>query len=213
MKHVRLPSWKGSCLYGKDGKQMEVWKDIKGYEGIYVISNYGRVSSLNRLLTDSKGHKRFLWGKDLRPQPNSKGYLRVGLKSNGKTERYFVHRLVALHFVENPNPDCYSVVNHIDGDHLNNKYDNLEWTNQYGNMHHAINTGRMERTEEWLRHLRESNEKNGRAVVGTNIATGETIQFACLNDCKEAGFQPSCVCQCCQGKGKSHKGFSWRYAE
>ncbi len=192
---------------------MEEWKDIRGYEGLYVISNHGRVSSLNRISIDKNGRMVSYKGKMLLPQPNSSGYLRVQLKHNGTTQYYFVHRLVALHFVENPYPDCYAVVNHLDSNHLNNKADNLEWTTHYGNNHHAIKNGRMKRTKEWLQHLRESNEKNGRAVIATNIVTGEVLHFVCLNDCKTAGFQPSCVCNCCQGIRKSHKGYTWRYAE
>ena len=192
---------------------MEVWKDIRGYEGIYVVSNLGRVASLNRVQKDKNGREVFYKGKMLFPQPNSSGYLRVQLKREGVGEYCFVHRLVALHFVENPSPDCYSIVNHLDGDHLNNRADNLEWTTIYGNNRHAIESGRMERTKEWLQHLRETNEQNGRAVVGTNIVTGETIRFVCLNDCKSAGFQPSCVCNCCKGIRYSHKGYTWRYDE
>lgn len=191
---------------------MEIWKDIRGYEGIYVISNLGRVSSLNRVQKDKNGRSVRYTGKMLLPQPNSSGYLRVQLKHAGSPKFYFVHRLVALHFVENPSPDCHSIVNHLDGNHLNNKADNLEWTTINGNNQHAIKSGRMERTKEWLQHLREANEKNGRAVIGTNIITGETVSFVCLNDCKSAGFQPSCVCDCCRGTRKSHKGYFWRYA-
>lgn len=192
---------------------MEVWKDIRGYEGIYVISSHGRVSSLNRVQKDRNGRAVRYKGKMLIPQPNSRGYLRVQLKAEGTTEVFFVHRLVALHFVENPFPSCCSIVNHIDSDHLNNRADNLEWTTIYGNIQHAIARGRMERTKEWLQHLREANEKNGKSVIGTSIKTGETISFTCLNDCKAAGFEPSCVCNCCQGTRKSHKGYTWRYTE
>lgn len=190
---------------------MEIWKDVRGYEGIYVVSSHGRIASLNRVQKDKNGREVRYKGKMLLPQPNSNGYLRVQLKRKGVTECCFVHRLVAFHFVENPSPDCYSIVNHLDGDHLNNKADNLEWTTILGNNHHAIQNGRMKRTKEWLQRLRESNEKNGKSVIGTNIKTGETVCFVCLNDCKSAGFQPSCVCQCCEGLRKSHKGYFWRY--
>ena len=190
----------------------EIWKDIRGYENIYVISNQGRVASLNRMQTNKNGRTVRYNGKILTPRPNSKGYLRVQLKRDGNSARHFVHRLVALHFVENPSPDCYSIVNHLDGNYLNNKADNLEWTTIYGNIQHAIQNGRMNRTKEWLQHLRESNEKNGKSVIGTNVSTGEIVRFVCLNDCRQAGFQPSCVSNCCQGKRMSHKGYIWRYA-
>lgn len=189
----------------------ELWHDIKGYEDRYVISSHGRVYSKPRIEKDKNGRCVYHKGGFLKLQPNSQGYMRVQLKCNGDSRYHFVHRLVALHFVKNPSPDEYNVVNHLDGDHLNNKAYNLEWTNIYGNNHHAINNGRMKRTEKWLHNLRVSKENNGKTVIGTNIATGEIIRFICLNDCKSAGFQPSCVCNCCQGKRKQHKGFAWRY--
>ena len=192
---------------------MEIWTEVYGYEGLYVISNLGRVASADRILTDRNGRRVFHKGKMLTPRPNSSGYLRVELKRDGVGCRYFVHRMVAAHFVLNPHPDRYNVVNHLDSDHLNNRADNLEWTDSFGNNRHAIESGRMKRTKEWLRHLRETNEKQGKAVVGTNIVTGETISFVCLNDCKSAGFEPSCVCYCCRGLRKTHTGYTWRYAE
>jgi hypothetical protein len=179
---------------------MEIWKDIKGYEGFYQVSNLGNVRSVIKK-------------KVLKPQPNSKGYLRVQLKANGVGHHFLVHRLVALHFVDNPCESKNNIVNHLDCDFLNNSADNLEWTTLLGNTRHAIKCGRMKRTKEWLKHLRESNERNGKSVVGTNIKTGETIYFACLNDCAKAGFQPSCVCNCCKGIRKTHKGYKWGYAQ
>ena len=192
---------------------METWKDIKGYEGIYVVSSQGRVASLNRVIKDKNGREVRREGKMLLPHPNSMGYLRVQLKKNSTLKAYFVHRLVAFHFVDNPSPERYSIVHHIDGDHLNNQADNLEWTTICGNNHYAIKSGRMKRTQEWLGRLRESKEKQGKTVIGTNLVTGDTIRFVCLNDCKSAGFQPSCVCNCCQGTRKSHKGYTWRYED
>ena len=192
---------------------MEVWKDIKGFEDIYQVSNRGNVRSLSRIQRDKNGRCVRHKGKLLISQPNSSGYMRVQLKLNGMGKYFFVHRLVALHFVDNPDPERCTIVNHIDSNYLNNSSDNLEWTTIYGNNHHAIENGRMKRTKEWLHHLRQSNEKNGKAVVGTNIATGEIIRFVCLNDCRLAGFQPSCVCGCCKGKLASHKGYTWRYED
>ena len=158
---------------------MEVWKDIKGYEGYYQVSNQGRVRSLDSIKKDKNGRAVKRKGKVLTPQPNSRGYLRVCIG----TSVLFIHRLVALHFVDNHSPLTNTIVNHLDSNYLNNNADNLEWTTHYGNVHHAINRGRTKRTSEWLQHLRESHEKNGKGVVGTNIATGEEIRFVCLNDC------------------------------
>lgn len=189
---------------------MEIWKDIIGYEGIYVISNQGRIASLNRVQKDKNGKEKRYNGKMLHLHPNSSGYLRVQLKRDGTIKHHFVHRLVAIHFVENPHSENI-IVNHIDSNYLNNNASNLEWTTYKGNMEHAKANGRLRRTTKWLQNLRESNERNGRSVIGTNIETGETVCFVCLNDSRMSGFDPACVCDCCQGKRNKHKGYTWRY--
>lgn len=190
----------------------EVWKDVIGYEEFYQVSNFGNIRSKDRYKRNNNG-VMLLKGRILKPLPNNRGYLRITLNDNKSKKHFFVHRLVALHFVDNPAPDTNNVVNHIDSNYLNNSANNLEWTTTRGNMQHAIAKGRMKRTSEWLRHLRETNEKNGTPVVGVNIKTNEKIYFACLNDCRSKGFQPSCVCNCCKGIRKTHKGFEWRYAK
>lgn len=177
---------------------MEEWKAIKGYEGIYKISNIGRVRSKNGEIT---------------PQPNSTGYLRVMLSKNGERQRFFVHRLVADAFVTNLNPEVNNVVNHLDCDILNNSAENLEWTTQSGNILHACENGRMDRTPEWQANARKAKERIGAHVLGTNTEDGTTVYFVCLNDCLKKGFNPSCVCQCCKGKRKTHKGHEWKYSE
>lgn len=98
----------------------EIWKDIKGYEGLYQISNYGRVWSIRKQ-------------KYLKGDKNSAGYLRVLLTAkNGKTKREFIHRLVALAFI--PNPENKPQVNHIDANIENNKAENLEWNTSKENL-------------------------------------------------------------------------------
>lgn len=111
-------------VYG--GESMEMWKDIIGFEGVYQISNKGQVKSLDREQENTKGNIIHYKGKILKQSPNSQGYLRVELKTKNKSERWFVHRLVALHFVNNPAPDIYTVVNHLDSNSLNNASDNLD---------------------------------------------------------------------------------------
>lgn len=99
----------------------EVWKDVAGYEGLYQVSNLGRVASLERIT--SKGvHVPY----KLLSQSNDKdGYKKVGLYKDGKVEVGRVHRLVATAFI--PNPYNYPVINHKDENKQNNVVDNLEW--------------------------------------------------------------------------------------
>jgi len=102
---------------------MEEWKDIENYEGYYEISSYGNVRNCKT-------------GKILIGDQNNAGYRRVTLYSPIK-KRFFVHRLVAQHFCENYQEDL--VVNHKDGNKLNNHYDNLEWVTRSENDLHAFN--------------------------------------------------------------------------
>jgi HNH endonuclease/NUMOD4 motif len=103
----------------------EIWKDINGYEGRYKISNFGRVWSVrNKVL--------------LSPYV-TKSYLCVSFIASGKKKNYKVHRLVAIHFIDNPKEK--TEVNHIDGDKLNNHYKNLEWCTRSENMKHAHSSG------------------------------------------------------------------------
>lgn len=191
---------------------MEIWKDIQGYEGIYQVSNLGNIRSLNRTVVYKNGKRVRYKGKHLIPAPNSRGYLRVELKGNGEKATWFVHRLVATHFVENPTPSVTKIVNHLDSNILNNKSDNLEWTTPSGNIQHSLKYGNSKRTKEWLDHLHESQKKYYKPVAGFDPVSGEIkIIFESLNGCREHGYQPSCVCVCCKNPGRKHKGLSWKY--
>lgn len=191
---------------------IEVWADIKGYEGAYQVSNKGNVRSVDRRQEDKNGRGVNYKGKLIRPLPNSRGYLRVQLKSNNKAEKRFVHRLVAEHFAENPLPEINIVVNHIDSNPQNNSADNLEWTTYQGNSQHALKAGRMTRTEEWLDKMRKAMEKSSKPVVACYPETEQVVYtFNSIHEAGKCGFEISCVSQCCSGKRKTHKGLAWRY--
>ena len=119
-------------------KNNEVWKDIKGYEGIYQVSNFGRVKSVARKIK-LKQYIKETTEKIMKLDLNKRGYLYVHLCKNGKYKAYRVHRLVADAFVENP--EHKDQVNHIDRNVLNNKSSNLEWCTNAENMKHAKDTG------------------------------------------------------------------------
>ncbi len=192
----------------------EIWKDIKCYEGVYQVSNYGRVQSLDRVQYDKNGKAVFYKGKILKQSPNSRGYTRVCLRGGKGYEQPFVHRLVAEYFVPNDSPSEFTVVNHKDSNHLNNNADNLEWTTILGNNHHAIANGRMQRTDKWIENLNKSLEKHYKPVIGYDPISGmEVVAFKSIQECGRHGFDASCVCDCCKGKRKTHKGLVWRYAD
>lgn len=142
---------------------MELWKDIKGYEGKYQISSYGRVKSLARITKNNhKIPERIL---NTTTRLTKDGYCRVTLiGKKSKTHDYRVHRLVAETFI--PNPNNKPTVNHIDGNKKNNHVDNLEWNTREENMQHAYKhklkkamqgnlNGNAKLTPEQVRSIRE----------------------------------------------------------
>lgn len=119
----------------------EEWKDIRGYEGLYQVSNFGRVRSLDRWLTyiqtnqhDKVGkevHQKFP-GKMLTPRKTRSGYLRVQLMNVD----YYIHRLVCSNFIRPLQPK--EEINHKDGNKANNRIDNLEIVTRVENQNHAV---------------------------------------------------------------------------
>lgn len=107
---------------------MEIWKDVQGYEGLYQVSNLGRVKSLPKY-----HYKR---ERILKPTDNGNGYKIVGIRENGRRLNFYVHRLVATAFV--PNPKRLGYVNHKDYNKDNNMASNLEWCTQKENVNYSI---------------------------------------------------------------------------
>ena len=108
----------------------ECWKDIKGYEGIYQVSNTGKIKSLKRTYKN-----RICKEKIKTPVITPKGYYRVGLCKEGKTKFYYIHRLVAQTFL--PNENNLPQVNHKDENKLNNCINNLEWCDNEYNINYG----------------------------------------------------------------------------
>lgn len=123
---------------------MEMWKDTPGYEGLYQVSDLGRVKSLERYVQNHSGTRylvpeRMKKPSEKRERRKEKGYLVVSLYKDNKGTNFYVHRLVADAFV--PNPDGKQTVNHKDGNKHNNKAENLEWSTHAENNDHAYRTG------------------------------------------------------------------------
>lgn len=118
----------------------ENFKPVKGYEGLYEISNKGTIKSIRRYL-ETKDDRKYLWGgKLLKPVINCRfGYKQIRLRKNNKYKTIYIHKLVALTYltpIQGKNE-----VNHKDGNKLNNCVENLEWCNRQENVVHSIKNG------------------------------------------------------------------------
>lgn len=172
----------------------EIWKDIKGYEGLYQVSNLGRVKALEKKCINGRVNKE----KVLKSNEDNMGYKYIGLTKNLIRKYYKVHRLVALTFI--PNPNNYPCVNHKDENKVNNIVDNLEWCTHRYNANYGTSKER-------------SIEKQMKKVFQYN-KNGELIKiFSSTKAVIEDGFKQSSVSQCCNGKILTHKNYIWSYEE
>lgn len=116
----------------------EIWKDIKGYEGLYKVSNKGRVKSLRRKVLN-RGCWRIIGGNILRSRPTRQGYLLIALYKNSLRNDFVIHRLVAEAFI--PNKKNKKEVNHINNIKYDNNVLNLEWVTPSENVQHSFKFG------------------------------------------------------------------------
>lgn len=174
---------------------MEIWRDIKDFEGLYQVSNLGRVRSFNYRQTGQT--------KVLKLSKDKFGYLQVSLFKNGKLKTFRVHRLVAEAFI--PNLLGEPQVNHIDEDKQNNHVSNLEWCDsKYNNNYGTHNQRISEKT---------TNGKLSKPVL-QYTKTGELVkEWPSIMEAGRNGFNQGHVWSCCNVKRKSHKGYIWKYKE
>lgn len=132
--------------FSKEELKNEKWKDIFGYDGMYQVSDLGRVRS-----------KKYGKTRVLRPGKLSTGYLTVVFCKDGKQKSFFVHRLVAQAFIENDNI-FNTEVNHINEDKTDNRVDNLEWCNrQYNNTYNDIQNRKKNSVRRKIKYLYDPN--------------------------------------------------------
>lgn len=180
---------------------MEKWKEIKGYEGYYEISDLGRVKSLARswYSTSKRGNPKKCGTpeKILKPADNGTGYMIVNLSKNGKTKMKLVHRLVAEAFIENANN--YPQVNHKDEDKTNNNAENLEWVTCIENLRYGTRSKRESDTKCYIINQYDLQGNFIREWLGARKIE------------KELGIKNQGICMCCNGKLKTSGGYIWRY--
>lgn len=174
----------------------EIWKDVPNYEGLYQVSNLGRVKSNH----NTRYHKP----KILTNIPRN-GYVSVILCKNKSQKNVFVHRLVAECFV--PNPENKPCVNHIDGNKSNPCASNLEWCTQKENISHAINAGLFNPKAQKLLYERRK-PKN---PIYQFDKKGILIKKwdSCADICEHFGIRDSHIYDCISGKYHSAYGFVW----
>lgn len=177
---------------------MEIWKDIIGYEGIYQVSNLGRVRSLKRFITHKNG-KTYCWKEKIRKSYVNKhtGYVQVELSNNQKKKKFYVHRLVAEAFLESYNSQL--TVNHKDFNRKNNCVENLECVTLNENFYYSYRANRIKLPPEQ-----------------------KPKQIICLNDKKmfnsleEAGkfynIHPSSICNQLKGRINTTHNKKFAYA-
>lgn len=184
----------------------EIWKDIKNYEGLYQVSNLGRIKSLTKFINNNpKNIKIGYYTKEkiLKPFYNPKGYQLVRLYKNNKNYTKKIHRLVAEAFI--PNYENKSQVNHIDGNKQNNKVENLEWCTNQENQKHSW--------EHNLHKRRIGKENKLSKVVYQYDLKGNFIKV--WNSVEEARktLHISNISSVCNKKRNSAGGYIWEYAK
>lgn len=179
---------------------METWKPVVGYEGLYEVSDMGRVKTLHY-----KGGKE---ERILCEKKHLDGYLFVELYKNGSKKPITIHRLVATAFIENPNN--FPCINHKDENKANNKAENLEWCTWKYNVNYSI-ARRKERNPQ-IRFTRNGRKRFRRIVQvdldGNIVKTWQDSRTIFL----ETNMSDWAISQCCVGKQKTAYGYKWHYA-
>ena len=172
----------------------EIWKDIDGFNGVYQVSNLGRVKSVERIRKGKSGSNVYVPEKILKCKNDKDGYKECALcvGTHKKQKSYRVHRLVAEAFL--PNPNNYLIINHINEIKDDNRVENLEWcTNEY-NCRYSL----------------------AKPIIQFSINNDFIQKWDCIADIKNnLNIDGSTISKCCKNTPhhKTAKGFKWGYAD
>ena len=184
----------------------EVWKDIVGYEGLYQVSNLGRVKSLKRKVYAGRNRMRWQYERILsNNKTNGNGYIVVSLNKESKSKNKYVHRLVAEAFLENTNN--YKYINHKDQNTFNNNANNLEFcTAQYNSTYRDAHIKRGLKFR--------NNLVNSKKVYQLDENENIIKEFPSMAEAsRELGTNHTSIYACINGKQKHAFGYKWKYAD
>lgn len=194
---------------------MEIWKDIKGYEGLYQISNLGNVRSLDKYVNYKNIKQRLIKGKIIKPIDSGNGYMRVSLSNKNNAKAYSIHRLVAEAFMPDksnfksmPDEDRSKVnlddleVNHKNEfEKWNNRVDNLEWCTRGYNANYG--TGNERRIK-----------KNKKIILQYDLKGNFIREWDSMTDVeKQTKTSKGHICQVCKGKRNKAGNYIWKYKD
>lgn len=187
----------------------EIWKDIEEYEGLYQISNLGRVKSLERYVITKHGYQLPISKKILKQITNKFGYKKVELNKNGKGKSYSVHRLVAKTYLKDYNENLQ--VNHVNGIKDDNRVENLEMVTASQNQwhsYHVLKTKPSMQGHFGSNHVRSLKVKQY-DKQGNYIKTWDSI----IEAAHEVNVPPCCISNTCSNRRKTAGGYIWKYAD
>lgn len=188
-------------------KEQEIWKPVVGFEGYYEVSNLGRVRSVDRIITYSTGVKTPYKGKVI-SSIVTQAYLQVNLQVNQRRKMAYVHRLVAEAFI--PNPDSKKHVDHINGDKLDNRVENLRWATPRENQYNPVTVRRHR--EMMAKRVCKSIKRVYQYDLDMNLIN----TFSSIADAgRQTGINTSSIVGCCRNRQYKNTagGYIWRYAD
>lgn len=197
----------------------EIWKDIYfeengviwDYRGYYQVSNLGKIKSLERKIWNGKVHYT-RQEKIMKPTKNKNGYQLIGLKINKNEKKFLVHRLVAIHFIQNPNNKPQ--VNHEDGNKENCCVSNLTWVTNGENQKHAYKIGLKKIGEEEKQRFRKRNKEHEKKIIQYDKQGNFIREWECISECaRQLKINGGNIVSCLKGRQKTSYNYIWKYKD
>jgi hypothetical protein len=196
-------------LVGKKGRRfMENWKSVSGYEGMYEVSDCGRVRGVDREVHCKNGDVQARKARILKQKADRQGYYIVCLCKCGKLQFMRVHRLVGYAFIENP--ENKPEINHIDENTQNNCVTNLEWCTRKENVNWGTGHQRGVMNTNFKAFAQRLSKKTAQlSLDGKVLKVWDSLHAIC----RETGYKAGHISECCHGKKKSRYGYRWSFVQ